>query len=74
MRRNGMVVMQHNGVHVGEGVEFRLTVWMSRESGWRARVVAPGVDPRDFVSPFELARFLAWPAAAMTVRLPGGIR
>ncbi|MEO5882655.1 MAG: hypothetical protein ABIQ06_09590 [Caldimonas sp.] len=53
--------MQHDRASNREGLEFRLVLRMSRDSGWRASVVAPDATEREFVSPFELARFLAWP-------------
>lgn len=45
------------------GIEFRLTVWLGHETRWHARVVSPDASERDFDSPFELARYLAWPAS-----------
>lgn len=65
--------MQHNGAKSREGIEVRLVVWMSRESGWRASVLAPDTSEREFVSPFELARFLAWPVAQMPASPGGGV-
>lgn len=46
---------------VGNGIEFRLTVWCLAGSGWRARVISADAAEREFASPFELARYLAWP-------------
>ena len=66
--------MQHNGAEAKEGIEFRLVVWMSRESGWRASVVGPDATEREFLSPFELARFLAWPVVQTAPSPHGGIR
>jgi hypothetical protein len=66
--------MQHDGAEAREGVEFRLVVWMSREAGWRASVFGPDATEREFVSPFELARFLAWPVAQLPASSNGGIR
>ena len=45
----------------GKGVEFRLTVWLGHETGWHARVVGPDNTEHEFASPFELARYVAWP-------------
>jgi hypothetical protein len=42
-------------------VELRLLVWIDPGSAWRARVSGPGMTEREFDSPFELARFVAWP-------------
>jgi hypothetical protein len=44
------------------GIELRLTVWTEAKAGWHARVVAPDATVREFESPFELVRFLLWPA------------
>jgi len=55
-----------------DGLQYRLVVTMSRETGWRAAVLGPDSSERVFVSPFELARFLAWPAAAQVPQ--GGLR
>jgi len=55
--------MQQSAARRGEGVEFRLTVWLASGSGWHARVVAPDTTEHEFASPFELARYLAWPHA-----------
>ena len=66
--------MQHDPVPVpepgpatdttGDGVELRLIVSTSPSRGWHACVIGPGETRRDFASPFELARFVAWPHAA----------
>lgn len=56
-----------------DGLQYSLVVTMSRETGWRAAVLTPDSTERVFVSPFELARFLAWPVAATRV-LQGGLR
>jgi hypothetical protein len=40
-------------------------------AGWHARVVAPDATVREFESPFELARYLAWPVDPAQ---PGGGR
>jgi hypothetical protein len=66
--------MQHNGARAKEGVEFRLVVSMSREAGWRASVQGPDATEREFVSPFELARFLGWPVAQMPASPSAGLR
>jgi hypothetical protein len=66
--------VQHEGIRVREGLQFNLVVSMSRESGWRAAVVGPDDTERVFVSPFELARYLAWPAASVSFVLQGGVR
>lgn len=58
----------------GEGIEFRLTVWFGGQTGWQARVVAPDARERVFASPFELARFIAWPAAAAANDQSKGLR
>lgn len=52
----------------GSPIELRLVVWFEHGAGWRARVSGPGVADREFDSPFELARFVAWPVA----RRPAG--
>lgn len=65
--------MQHHGTPSKEGLQFRLVVSMSRESGWRAAVLGPDAAEHVFFSPFELARYLAWPAARMPHAMPGGI-
>jgi len=44
-------------------IELRLTVWAA-DDGWHARLSGFGTTPREFVSPFELARFLARAAPA----------
>ena len=66
--------MQHHGAGAREGIEFRLVVRMSRESGWSASVFGPNATRREFVSPFELARFLACPVAPLPASSHGGIR
>lgn len=55
--------MQQIGKQSGEGLEFRLTVWPGGEAGWHARVIAPDTTELEFASPFELARYLAWPCS-----------
>ena len=60
---NGAKAMQAADSSGSEGFEFRLTVWPASGAGWRARVVAPDDSRREFASPFELARYLAWPLA-----------
>ena len=52
----------------GSPVELRLVVWFEHGAGWRARVSGAGLAEREFDSPFELARFVAWPVA----KAPGG--
>lgn len=59
-------------------VDLRLMVWTA-EDGWHARLSGIGTPPREFVSPFELARFLAQAApAAVPASTPahrdGGLR
>ena len=57
----------------GAPVELRLLVWFGPGLGWRARISGPGLEDREFVSPFELARFVGWPR----VKAPpgsGGLR
>jgi hypothetical protein len=66
--------MQHDGARPREGIEFRLVIRVSRESGWRASVFGPDAAELEFLSPFELARFLAWPAVHGPSPLEGGIR
>lgn len=44
-------------------IELRLVVWVDPGSAWRARVSGAGIAEREFFSPFELARFVAWPLA-----------
>lgn len=57
-----------------EGVEFRLTVWLGGEAGWHARVVAPDASEHEFASPFELARYLAWPGLPAAKNHDKGLR
>jgi len=66
--------MQHSGSRMKDALEFQLVVSMSLESGWRAAVIGPDETERVFVSPFELARYLAWPVAREAQALQGGIR
>ena len=66
--------MQATRTDGGEGVEFRLTVWPAGEAGWHARVVAPDATEHEFASPFELARYLAWPLAAPATDDGKGLR
>ena len=47
----------------GSPIEMRLVVWFEHGTAWRARVSGPGLEDREFASPFELARFVAWPVA-----------
>jgi hypothetical protein len=57
------------------GIEFRLTVWPDGEVGWHACVVAADDSRREFVSPFELARYLARPVGiARETDGKGGLR
>jgi hypothetical protein len=59
----------------GAGIEFRLTVWPDGEVGWHACVVAADDSRREFVSPFELARYLARPVVtARETDAKGGLR
>ncbi|MCE9658541.1 MAG: hypothetical protein K8R60_08270 [Burkholderiales bacterium] len=44
-------------------VELRLVVWYEAGTSWRARISGAGIAEREFASPFELARFVAWPLA-----------
>jgi hypothetical protein len=46
-------------------VELRLVVWVAPGGDWRARVSGPGMAEREFVSPFELARFVAAPPSTL---------
>lgn len=66
--------MQQIGKHSGEGVEFRLTVWLDGETGWHARIVAPDASEHEFASPFELARYVAWPGLAAAKDHGQGLR
>lgn len=66
--------MHHEGSRAREGMQFQLVVSMSRDSGWRAAVVGPDATERVFASPFELARYLAWPVAAAAHGTHGGMR
>lgn len=66
--------MQHSGSRMKEAHQFQLVVSMGLESGWRAAVIGPDETQRVFVSPFELARYLAWPVAREVHALQGGIR
>jgi len=52
-------------------IELRLVVWLEPGAVWRARVSGPGVAEREFDSPFELARFVAWPMAPASRGGPG---
>ena len=57
------------------GHEFRLVVWTSPSAGWRARVTGRDAVEHEFRSPFELARFVAWPAdPGAAPRPPAGLR
>lgn len=49
-------------------VELRLLVWYEAGTNWRAPISGDGIAEREFASPFELARFVAWPLAPV----PGG--
>jgi hypothetical protein len=66
--------MEQIGTRGDEGVEFRLTVWLGGEAGWHARVVAPDASEHEFVSPFELARYMAWPGLAVAKDPGKGLR
>jgi len=66
--------MQESTKRGGEGMEFRLTVWPAGGTGWRARVIAPDASEHEFASPFELARYLAWPVAAPGNKPGKGLR
>lgn len=55
-------------------VEFRLFVWTSPSLGWRARITGVDDFEREFTSPFELARFVAWPVANATGKRGPGLR
>lgn len=52
---------------------MQLTVW-SADDGWHARLAGPGAKPREFVSPFELARFVSWPIADQLADQGTGLR
>ena len=54
-------------------VDLRLTVW-SAEDGWHALLSGIGMAPREFASPFELARFVSWPVADMLRDERNGLR
>ena len=66
--------MRQDDAGANEGIEFRLVVRASREAGWSASVFGPDATRREFASPFELARFLAWPLAQPPASNDGGIR
>ncbi|MEO5882658.1 MAG: hypothetical protein ABIQ06_09605 [Caldimonas sp.] len=59
---------------LGAPLELRLVIWFEQGSGWRARVSGPGVAEREFASPFELARFVAWPLAKTPPGSGAGLR
>ena len=54
-------------------VELQLTVWAAKD-GWHARLWGIGTVPREFVSPFELARFVSWPVANLPRDEANGLR
>jgi hypothetical protein len=73
-RRNGAATRRRDHVSMSRSappvvasgigpIELRLVVWVDQGSVWHARVSGPGIAEREFVSPFELARFVAWPLA-----------
>jgi len=66
--------MRHEGGTQRQAMEFRLVVRLSRAQGWHAWVTGPDATEREFASPFELARFLAWPMDRMPGSPDGGIR
>lgn len=54
-------------------VDLHLTVWAAGD-GWHARLSGIGTAPREFVSPFELARFVSWPVANLPKGEGNGLR
>ena len=54
-------------------VQLTVTLGTPGSSRWRAHVVMADARVVEFASPFELARFLAWPLAAPPNRR-GGLR
>ncbi len=61
--------------HDGAGRQVQLTVTLGAPGTerWHARVVMADASVIEFASPFELARFLAWPLAVPTTDR-GGLR
>lgn len=55
-------------------MEVRLLVWIEPAHAWRARAIGPGDVAHDFASPFELARFMAWPFSAGSGPAREGLR
>ncbi|MEO8523776.1 MAG: hypothetical protein ABI460_03555 [Caldimonas sp.] len=49
---------------IGRQIELTVTVWLGRATSWRALAVLPDATRLEFRSPFELARFAAWPMRA----------
>ena len=53
-------------------VDLRIVV-SSSVTGWRAVVTGPDAIEREFVSPFDLVRFVGWPFATLAGP-PRGLR
>jgi hypothetical protein len=56
------------------GLQLTLTVWAEPGRDWHARAVLGDATTLEFQSPFELARFLSWPAAPAARPAGGGLR
>jgi len=56
------------------GLQLTLTVWADAGAEWHARAVLADATTLEFASPFELARFLSWPAATTATAPDGGLR
>ena len=56
------------------GLQLTLTVWAEPGNDWHARAVLADATTLEFASPFELARFLSWPAAGAPRAADGGLR
>jgi len=66
---------EHRATPPGERwrVDLQLTVWAA-EDGWHARLSGIGTSPREFVSPFELARYVTWPLTDTAREAGTGLR
>ena len=51
-----------------------LSVWAPPGAPWHARLVDMDAQAREFDSPFELARFLAWPTSTAKPEPSPGLR
>ncbi|MEO5881954.1 MAG: hypothetical protein ABIQ06_06020 [Caldimonas sp.] len=56
------------------GLQLTLTVWADPGVAWHARAVLADATTLEFGNPFELARFLSWPAASAPRPAEGGLR